>query len=489
MPAQPRDGRARQHRRHRPHRPDTTVARVALLTPGFSADEDDDCIPALLDLARELASSDRCEVTVYALRYPHLSPSQAYSVAGVRVMPFGAAQRRGVRRLRMLVSVIARLTRDVREGRLNLLHAFWAHEPGFVASVVADLTGVPCVVSLAGGELASLPEVGSRPGYGGQLSPSNRWMTRRALRRTNQVTAGSSQLCSFAVQRGRVASCELVPLGVDPRRLSLEEPRERRELVANRDTGQERAELGQVDQIDRLEKISGDPCLLHVGSLTPIKGQRLLVEALAVLRGLRPGVRLHIAGEGPERDAIEALAREHGVDDALELHGQVAHDRLGRLYRCADVLLVSSHFEAQSVVAVEAAMHDCAIVGTPVGLLPDLEGVGAASTVASRDPGELAQRLEHLIASGQLDQMGAAAKHWARRWGGVETTAATFLSCYDRLLSRTVECGEEQVAVGSTVTGTFDRAERDRPAPPGPSGPPDPVASGPAGLRNGADLG
>ncbi len=93
----------------------------------------------------------------------------------------------------------------------DVLHGLWADEPGFLAVSAGRLLGVPAVVSLLGGELVALPEIG----YGGQLSRSNRWLTGQALRHAHAVTTGSELLREIAapcVGRGRLA---VQPLGVD----------------------------------------------------------------------------------------------------------------------------------------------------------------------------------------------------------------------------------------------------------------------------------
>src|SRR2546422_820628 len=65
--------------------------RVALIVPGFSADEEDWCIPALLNFVRALAQ--RVELEVFALRYPHRRGQ--YRIGNASVHSFGYATRRG----------------------------------------------------------------------------------------------------------------------------------------------------------------------------------------------------------------------------------------------------------------------------------------------------------------------------------------------------------------------------------------------------------
>jgi glycosyltransferase involved in cell wall biosynthesis len=69
--------------------------------------------------------------------------------------------------------------------------------------------------------------------------------------------------------------------------------------------------------------------------LPPNKGHRQTIEALARLRD--PRMLYLIVGGGPDRAAIEAHAREHGVADQVKLLGMVPQETLPPLYACADV--------------------------------------------------------------------------------------------------------------------------------------------------------
>ena len=135
--------------------------RIGLITPGFSASETDWCIPALLALVRELARHD--EVEVFTLRYPHRRES--YHVYGAAVHAFGGGLAAGVSRLALLGNAMASIVRRHRRRPFDVLHGLWADEPGFLAVAGGRLLGVPSVVSLMGGELVGLRDIG----YGGQL--------------------------------------------------------------------------------------------------------------------------------------------------------------------------------------------------------------------------------------------------------------------------------------------------------------------------------
>ncbi len=345
--------------------PEIDPVRIGILTPGFSASERDWCIPVLLDLVRTLAATD--DVSVVALRYPHhRSP---YEIHGARVIPLGGAETRGLPRLALFARALGVLIREIRRQRLDVLHAMWAHEPGFLAGLAGRLTGTPVVVSLLGGELADLPDVD----YGGQRSAVNRRLVQGALRMADRVVCGSAWLRDLACRHVPDERLVTLPFGVDTELFHPE------------------AGAG-VDP----RHLDGDPCLLHVASLVPVKDQDTLLRAFTRVVVPYPGAALHFAGEGELRPHLEQLAGELGIASRVRFLGHVPHNQLPSLYRQADLHFLPSLHDGAPMVVLEAAACGCATVGTPVGYLPELGP--AARTVPLRNPRALARELIELLA-------------------------------------------------------------------------------------------
>ncbi|MFN8514004.1 MAG: hypothetical protein U0841_15750 [Chloroflexia bacterium] len=168
----------------------STAMKIALIVPGFSADEQDWCIPALRNLVGELARAD--EIVVITLRYPYRAAR--YTAFGARVIALGGAQARGIASAALWRRTLAAIRAEHRRGRIDALHAFWATEAGALAAVAGRLLRIPTIVSLAGGELANLPDIG----YGDQLAPAQRAKVRLALRLATHVTGGSRTLLDLA---------------------------------------------------------------------------------------------------------------------------------------------------------------------------------------------------------------------------------------------------------------------------------------------------
>lgn len=314
--------------------------RIALITPGFSAGEDDWCIPVLLDHVRALAREH--DVRVFALRYPHRRGS--YRVGGATVHALGGALAGGAARLPLLARAMAAIAAEARRRPFDAYHGCWADEPGLLAALAGRLARRPALVSVMGGELVGFPELG----YGGLLSRANRLLARVALRAAGRVTVGSAYLGRLAADFAPAARLAAHPWGVDTR-LFRPEPG-----AADPDLGR-----GRIN-------------LLQAGSLIGIKDHRTSLLALKLMRQKRPAIHLHLLGAGPLEDALRRTAGELGVAEHITFHGAQPHEALPGFYRAADLCLLSSRHEAQALVILEAAACGRATVGTAVGMLPDL---------------------------------------------------------------------------------------------------------------------
>ncbi|HEX6791315.1 MAG TPA: glycosyltransferase [Candidatus Krumholzibacteria bacterium] len=143
------------------------------------------------------------------------------------------------------------------------------------------------------------------------------------------------------------------------------------------------------------------PLLGAIGRLTDQKRFHAVIEALPAVRRVFPGARLEILGEGPLHDELEAGARRHGVEDAVELAGVVA-DPAPRMTRYACLVIASAH-EGVPNVALEALAIGLPVVGVPVGDIPRLVSDGVTGVMA-RDgsPAALAEAITTALSSPSL---------------------------------------------------------------------------------------
>jgi glycosyltransferase involved in cell wall biosynthesis len=125
------------------------------------------------------------------------------------------------------------------------------------------------------------------------------------------------------------------------------------------------------------------PVLLMAARLDLQKGHNIIVSALSQL----PGVRLAMAGSGPEQNNLLALARQTGVADRLHFLGHVGRQDLTDLYRAASLFVFPSTWETFGLAGVEAAMVGLPVVAADIPALREVlmcQGQTTAHFVQSR---------------------------------------------------------------------------------------------------------
>ena len=124
------------------------------------------------------------------------------------------------------------------------------------------------------------------------------------------------------------------------------------------------------------ERLPHGPYLAAVGRLGRMKGFDLLLDAFARVRdgvgasagaGGPLGVRLVIAGDGPERAALQRQAAERGLHDAVDFLGWCTPEQVASVLAGSRALVVPSRSEAFGIAALEAWRAGTALVMTDRG--------------------------------------------------------------------------------------------------------------------------
>jgi rhamnosyl/mannosyltransferase len=196
-----------------------------------------------------------------------------------------------------------------------------------------------------------------------------------------------------------------------------------------------------VERVRRLEAVQveairgryGPRVVLSVGRLVYYKGIEYLIEAMGQVRG-----RLLVLGDGPLRGRIEMKIRSLGLEDRVELLGEVA-DAVP-FYQACDVFVLPSiaRSEAFGIVQLEAMACGKPVVNTqlPSGVpFVSVDGV-TGITVTPGQPGPLADAINYLFddpARGVA--YGQAALRRVREEFSAEKMADRTLALYDRVMS------------------------------------------------------
>jgi glycosyltransferase involved in cell wall biosynthesis len=300
------------------------------------------------------------------LQLANLLRGEGASVVVVRTnTPYRPAWIGGLRGVRALVRLLPYLVELWRAaGRVDFFHVMansgWSwHLFAAPAIWVARLRGIPALVNYRGGEAGAF------------LARSAR-IVRPTLARTSAVVVPSDFLHELFA-RFDIAST-VVPNVVDTARF--------RPATAPGRPG---------------------PHLVVARALEPVYDVATALRAFARVYAVLPEARMTIAGAGPERAPLEALARELRVDRAVRFAGWLDRDAMAELYRAASVALNPSRVDNMPNSVLEALACGVPVVSTRVGGVPFLvrDGVTALLVEPGNDEA-MAAALIRVLRDGEL---------------------------------------------------------------------------------------
>lgn len=250
---------------------------------------------------------------------------------------------------------------------------------------------LPYLVSLRGSDV---------PGYNQRLRQLDplllRPVSRRVWSQATRVVAVSRNLRALALETQRHAVIDVIPNGTDVHRF-----------------------------------LPGDPGaggLLFVGRLIERKGVHLLIEAFGQLAARYPKLTLTIAGDGPERGRLQAMAEATGASVRVRFRGHLDRTALAQAYREAAVLVLPAISDAMPNVVLEAMAAGLAIVTTPTGGSEVLFGNGVL--IERPDAAALSKALRTYLDHPELLTAHRAISRRLARGMAWSSVAEIFLSLY-----------------------------------------------------------
>jgi glycosyltransferase involved in cell wall biosynthesis len=242
---------------------------------------------------------------------------------------------------------------------------------------------------------------------------ATRWLYTRATDRI--VTTGEKlreqMLRETGIEPARVVS---IPTGIDLARFA----------PGDRDAA--RARLG----LD-----SAAPLVGIVATLRSWKGHRYLLQALAAMA--RADVRAVIVGDGPQREALEALVRELGLAGRVRFAGNQAD--VAPWLQALDVFCLPSYAnEGVPQALMQAMACGLPVVTTPVGSIEEIVADGTTGVlVPPEDQVRLREALERLLGDAQArGALGARAAAIARERFGEERMVERMIAVFEQAARR-----------------------------------------------------
>ena len=179
--------------------------------------------------------------------------------------------------------------------------------------------------------------------------------------------------------------------------------------------------------------LGSTPVAAFCGRLSRQKGAHILLAAWEQVRARIPNAQLLIAGDGPERGALEST-----VPLGVTFLGNVPHDAIDQEMSAAWVQVApSTGFEPLGLAAVEAMMRGLPVVASRLGGLSEVVTSGVTGLlVEPNDPRQLANALITLLGDrATCERMGACGREVAQRTFSQDAYVERLLAMYQTLVA------------------------------------------------------
>jgi len=143
--------------------------------------------------------------------------------------------------------------------------------------------------------------------------------------------------------------------------------------------------------------------IVCVSRLEHKNGTHDLIEAAKYLKDL--DFKIIICGDGSDREKLEKMVEKFNLKDRVLFLGDILHAELPKYVACADIFIRPSLAEGFGIVFLEAMSAGLAVIGTPVGGIPDfLKHNENGLFCEPGNPKDIADKIETLIKDKALAQ-------------------------------------------------------------------------------------
>ncbi|MGI4790069.1 MAG: glycosyltransferase family 4 protein [Janthinobacterium lividum] len=249
----------------------------------------------------------------------------------------------------------------------DIIHVQCVSANGFYALWAAQDTGLPMVVTTQGERTMDAGQL-----Y--QKSLAANWTLKTLLRRADYITACSQQtlddikeFAGFSIE----SKSRAIYNGID---------------------------LDEFDT-DKTPYVHPRPYILGIGRIVPQKGFDILIDAYSrLIYRLASAPDLIIAGDGPEREKLQAQIDTLGLSERIHLIGRANRTQTVQLFHGCQFFVLPSRQEPQGIVSLEAMACAKPVVAARVGGVPEIVLDGETGLLFSGgDAVALAHTLEKTI--------------------------------------------------------------------------------------------
>tara|TARA_B100000780_G_C21077351_1_gene433757 strand:+ start:407 stop:1441 length:1035 start_codon:yes stop_codon:yes gene_type:complete len=294
--------------------------RILYITPGFPSDESDtSCIPALQEFFEELKTRN-IDPLVVALHYP---ASKNYSWKGIPVHALGLNNPHPVKQLWQQTKISKQIQQLAIKHKAELVHSFWIGDAAWYGQNMAKALQIPHVITAMGRDFES------------------KSYYKRVIKQNPKIVALSA-FHELKLKENGLQPNQVIPHGLSPRKST---------------------------------PIKKSIDLLFVGSLIELKHPFDFIECCKQLKVNGFEFQAKMIGSGPLEKKILERINSYGLENNIQLTGQLSREATFEIMDQSKVLYHPSRYESFGMVILEAIRSRMHVVSSPVGISPEIEGV------------------------------------------------------------------------------------------------------------------
>ncbi|QDK81073.1 glycosyltransferase family 4 protein [Spirosoma sp. KCTC 42546] len=284
-----------------------------------------------IELCEEIAKSYELTVFSFVRVVPDFKP-KGYQLIGI---PFEGYTHVLIRFIYLFFKLIYFCVKY----RYTIIHAFWAFPSGTLALMIGKLLGIKTAITVAGGEVTSIPAIN----YGLFQSGLTKNFIKYTAKYVDVLIAPShyqSKKLNSALSYRKIV---VIPFGIDLAKFPVTE-----------------------------KTLESPYQFIYLGDINKVKDLPTLIKTFQKITQY-VDAQLDVLGLDTLDGEIQALAKQMDLSDKVTFHGRQPNRELTTYLRQAHILLHTALSDAQIVAVNEALASGVVVCGTRVGLIDDLE--------------------------------------------------------------------------------------------------------------------
>ena len=176
-----------------------------------------------------------------------------------------------------------------------------------------------------------------------------------------------------------------------------------------------------------------DKVILYLGRLGKEKNIDFIIRSLEKLLKREKDTYLVIVGGGPEKEDLEKLVAELGLEQKVLFTGFIERKNVPKIYSDSDIFVFASNTETQGLTIPEAMATGLPVVVVKDPAFDDIVFDKRTGLVSGADESEFANKVETLLLDSKLrEELGTAGKELVEGKFSAESQAKSILSAYKK---------------------------------------------------------